>query len=107
MLEPDLFDELVTSGKGFAETPAYAAAARSSDGRLAIIYVPESQTITLDLARLSGPAKARWFDPTDGSYKSAESAPVPNSGRHEFTPPGKNAAGDTDFVLVLEASGRK
>lgn len=55
-----------------------------------------------NLAKLSGPAAARWFDPTSGELKAIEGAPLPSTGSREFTPPGKNAAGESDWVLVLE-----
>jgi hypothetical protein len=51
---------------------------------------------------MSHPVQVRWFDPTSGALKSMEDSPVPNQGRRNFTPPGKNAAGNTDWVLVLE-----
>jgi hypothetical protein len=41
----------------------YATAARTQDGRLAIIYAPTIRPLTIDMTRLSGPVTARWFDP--------------------------------------------
>ena len=60
--------------------------------------------ITINLASLRSPAKARWFDPTDGSYHDVAGEPLINRGHHQFTPPGKNHDGDDDWVLLLEAS---
>jgi hypothetical protein len=34
--------------------------------------------------------------------KGIEGPPIPNTGAREFAPPGKNAAGESDWVLVLE-----
>ena len=41
-------------------------------------------------------------DPTSGELKVLEGSALPDSGAREFTPPGKNAAGESDWVLVLE-----
>ncbi|MBS0560683.1 MAG: DUF4038 domain-containing protein [Proteobacteria bacterium] len=81
----------------------YVAAARTPDGTLAVAYLPEARRVTVDMGRLARPARARWFDPTDGTYRDAAAGAVPNSGERTFRPPGKNAAGDEDWVLVLEA----
>jgi uncharacterized protein DUF4038/collagenase-like protein with putative collagen-binding domain len=72
----------------------YALAAVTADRTLAIAYTPAERTLEVDHTTLPPGATARWFDPTDGSYRPA-SAP--------FTTPGKNAAGDSDWVLIFEA----
>ncbi len=48
--------------------------------------------------------KAQWFDPTDGRLKPVQADALPNHGSHEFAPPEKNASGDGDWVLLLEAA---
>jgi hypothetical protein len=82
----------------------YATAARTSDGAYAVVYMPTARTITVDMARLSGPAAAEWFDPSVGSYQVIAGSPFANAGSREFTPPGTNAAGDSDWVLLLKAA---
>lgn len=82
----------------------YATAARTSDGSYAVVYMPTARTITMNMARLRGPAAAEWFDPTNGIFQVVAGAPFPNEGTRQFTPPGKNAAGDDDWVLLLRAS---
>jgi hypothetical protein len=82
----------------------YAAAARTSDGSLVIVYMPSPRTVTVDMSKLSGLASARWYDPTSGMYTGVSGAPFANSNMRQFTPPGTNQAGDGDWVLVLEAS---
>jgi len=103
-LEPEAGEELVTQGRGKVGDDPYLAAARAADGTLAIVYVPKSRAITVDLARLSAPIKAQWFDPTDGSLKPVHAEGLPNKGSHEFAPSEKNAAGDSDWVLLLETA---
>jgi hypothetical protein len=71
----------------------YATAATTPDGSLGIVYVPTARTIKLDLTKLQAGVTARWFDPTDGTFRDA---------RAPFTTPGKNAAGAEDWVLVIE-----
>jgi hypothetical protein len=61
------------------------------------------RTASVDLAKLHGPATVRWFDPASGELKVIDGSPFPNSGTREFATPGKNAAGENDWVLVLEA----
>ena len=92
------------TGLGSLPTNTYATAARTSDGSLVLAYLPSLRSITVDLSKLAGPTTARWYDPTSGEYVAAGDSPLTNLGKKEFTPPGKNAAGDSDWVLVLEAS---
>ena len=65
--------------------------------------MPTIRTITVDLTKLSGPATARWYDPSNGAYTTIAGSPYTNTGTRPFTPPGKNNDGDTDWVLVLNA----
>jgi hypothetical protein len=82
----------------------YTTAARTADGSYVVAYMPTARTITVNMSRLRGPAAAEWFDPSAGTYKVISGSPFLNSGSHEFTPPGTNAAGDSDWVLLLNAS---
>ncbi len=94
-----LDDALVTArGSDAAEI----AATRTGDGKAAVIYIPPAgaSSITVDLARLTGPVDATWYDPTSDAHTPAGTTLV---GSHAFATPGKNAAGDGDWVLVLVA----
>jgi len=101
-LNPDVKHEMVTIGYGAWKQADYAMGALADDGSLAIIYLPSLRTFTVNLARLSGKAAARWFDPTSGESTTVEGSPFANTDSHELSPPGKNKAGDSDWVLVLE-----
>jgi hypothetical protein len=109
-LVPDRAHTTLTAGygtftrRGSISTDDYVTAARTPDGALMIAYLPSGRTITLDMAKLKGKALARWYDPTDGSYRTIHGSPLANGGSRQFTPPPKNGAGDDDWVLVLEAS---
>jgi Protein of unknown function (DUF4038)/Putative collagen-binding domain of a collagenase len=100
-LVPDLNGAVMTDGAGSGVD--HAATARSSDGSLAIAYIPTGRTVTIDMGQLSGPVTARWFDPTNGRY-TAIADRLANSGSRRFTPPVGNAIGHHDWVLVLETS---
>jgi hypothetical protein len=102
-LVPDTGGELVTGGRGTELTtdePAdvlendYVTAARTPDGRLAVVYLPTRRTITVDPSAMAAGTRAAWVDPASGARR-----PVPMAAR--FTPPGPNAAGGGDWLLVL------
>lgn len=101
-LVPESADAFVTQGRGKKGANTYLTAARSADGSLAIIYIPESQPFTIDLALMKGSTAASWFDPTDGSMTPIPAQPSLPRETFEFTPPGKNADGDSDWLLLLE-----
>lgn len=111
-LIPDQDHSVVTAGYGtFGKddrTPGgdYVTAARTGDGSLVMAYVPSTgkgtRTITVNMARLSGKANARWYNPTNGTYTSIAESPLANSGSRDFTTPGDNGTGTNDWVLVLE-----
>ncbi len=103
-LAPEPAEELIPSGRGERGKLDHVSAARAEDGTLAIVYIPQSRAVTVDLARLSAPIKAQWFDPTDGSLKLVQAEAFSNKGHHEFMPPEKNASGESDWVLLLEAA---
>jgi hypothetical protein len=49
---------------------------------------------------MSGSMRARWFNPTSARYTSIGT--FANTGTFNFTPPGDNGTGFTDWVLLLE-----
>ncbi len=84
----------------------YAAAARTADGSYVVVYMPTARTVTVDMSSLKGPATAKWFDPSNGTYRAVQGGQLPNKGTRQFTPPAKNRAGDSDWVLLLHALSR-
>ena len=109
-LVPDDDHLVVVSGYGsYAATGSvqdsnYVTAARTPDGRLVMAYVPEGQTIGVDMSKLAARVRARWYDPTNGTYRRVPGSPFDNAGTRRFSPPGKNGDGDPDWVLVLTAA---
>jgi hypothetical protein len=101
-LKPDLNNALLTDGLGPPEDRAVAA--RSADRSFAIIYLPSSRIISVDLGRLAGPAiRARWYDPADGRFFSVSGSPFQATGIHRLPRPGSNSSGFDDWVLVLDS----
>lgn len=82
----------------------FCTASRTPDGSVVIAYIPTARTITVNMASLKAPASARWFDPTNGAYTEIPGAPLANTGTRQFTPPGNNRDGDSDWVLLLVAA---
>jgi uncharacterized protein DUF4038/collagenase-like protein with putative collagen-binding domain len=111
-LVPDFDHRLVVSGHGKARTAGtvensdYVTAARTSDGELAIAYLPAGQTIRVNMGALAGRIRARWYDPSSGSYRRAAGLLLPSAGTRRFAPPGENGDGDSDWVLVLRRADR-
>jgi hypothetical protein len=80
----------------------HAQATRSASGDYAMIYVPVSRTITLDLAKLSGKMTVVWwFDPRTGEAREFER--FVRTDRKTFTPPSDGP----DWVLVLDDAERR
>ena len=108
-LVPDQAHKVVTAGYGtFAPdrnvgSSTYVTTASTPDGRLAIAYLPAGGAIVVDLARLAGSVRARWYDPANGTYRPVRGTPFRNAGKVRLQAPGKNADGDFDWVLVLNA----
>jgi hypothetical protein len=92
---------LVTAGAGTIDTTSYVAAAANPAGTLLVAYVGpgHSGDVTIDMSKMRGSITGRWFDPTSGGYQGIGT--LPNSGTRSFAPPGVNAAGDQDWVLIL------
>jgi hypothetical protein len=95
-LVPD--NTLITAGLGSGYTQV--AAARTADRKQALIYLPPgaASSITVDLSRMIEPVTATWQDPTAVGSMSAGGG---LTGSLKFTAPGRNASGDSDWVLVL------
>jgi len=75
-------------------------AMRAEDGSFAMIYLPQNQPITIDLAKIKGGQKrVQWYDPRTGNMTVAK-----RENTSTFTPPMQGQ----DWVLLVEgkAGGR-
>jgi hypothetical protein len=98
------FDGASHEGNHYVMASDYVTAARTPDGRLAMAYLPSLRVLKIDLAQLSAPVTARWYDPSRGTFVPIDGSPFRNSGQREFIPPGNNADGDGDWVMVMETN---
>jgi hypothetical protein len=109
-LVPDMNHTVLTAGFGTFSTNGlvndsdYATAARTGDGSLVMAYMPTTRSFTIDMSKLNGSATAQWFDPAGGTYIPIDGSPFTNTGSRGFTPPGTNADGDGDWLLILEST---
>jgi len=110
-LVPDQDHSVVTAGLGTYGTfqtrvsnSDFCTAAKTADGSFVVAYMPTARTITVNMAALKAPANAKWFDPARGIYTSVAGGPFANTGTRQFTPPGNNSDGDSDWILILDAS---
>jgi hypothetical protein len=110
-LVPDQDHTVVTAGLGSpgdmqsrASKIDFLTASRTPDGSYVVAYMPTARTITVNMASLKAPANGKWFDPTNGTYTTIDGQPFSNQGTRQFTPPGNNHEGDSDWVLLLDAS---
>lgn len=101
-LTPDLSHQILVEGTGAAGSPDRALLASTADGRLAIAYMPSRRALGIDVKRLGSPLKARWYDPSNGKFAAA--TPVSGERGARYEPPGNNAVGDSDWVLLLESA---
>jgi hypothetical protein len=99
--------KLVTSGQGSGQK--HIAAAATPEGDLLVVYVPptgaDSREFALDLSRMKGPGRARWYDPAAGAWITVSQS-LPNARDVPVRTPGPNRSGTNDWALVVEASDR-
>jgi hypothetical protein len=105
-LVPDGFAQigsLVTHGGGSIDRDDYVAVAATPNGSMLVAYLGPGKRggVGIDMSKLRGPATARWFDPTSGTY--IDIGTFPNTGARIFRPAQPNSAGDADWVLRLDA----
>jgi hypothetical protein len=97
---------LVSSRQWWGQKQIAAAATREGD--LLVAYVPptgrRSRSLAIDLSRMRGPARVRWYDPSTGGWIPVTGL-LPVSGGVALETPGANSAGTNDWALVLDAPG--
>jgi hypothetical protein len=93
-----------TSRRIFPHQDAICAAARTADGRTAVLYMPTRRTVATNLAVMPGERiHIRWFNPRSGDFHS--SGTVTPAAR-EFAPPAGSNDAQEDWVLLLETEPR-
>ena len=109
-LIPDQSHSILTAGfgaKGTFETRVsqsdYATAAATADGSFVVIYMPTARTVTIKMPAARSFRRARWFDPTNGTYQDIPRSHFAKGSSEQFTPSDRNHDGDSDWVLLLDA----
>lgn len=118
LLMPDLGNTLVTAGRGTRVTGfhaggsggnysgfsnSYVAASKTPDGSLAILYLPNPTTVTINQSLMAAGYTATWVDPVTCAKYTGTVGSAFNSGASDGTKPVSNSRGDPDWVLVLQA----
>lgn len=99
-LQPKVDTSLV--GNGLSSGASRICPALASDRSFAMVWKPSWGDLILNLGALAGSSvNARWYDPTNASFRAVPGSPFPASGQRTFVHPGANAAGGSDWVLVL------
>jgi hypothetical protein len=80
---------------------AYGAQAAGISNAVRMIYVPESQTVTVRELDPAGRYAAKIFDPVSGATTTLGTIQADRAGRWQCSPPGNC---DHDWVLILEAT---
>jgi len=81
---------LVTAGGGLSpDSSDYVAAAATPDGTLLVAYVPPAHLgpIIIDMTGMTGPTRARWFDPTTATFVDAGVGLLPPARPTKSSPP--------------------
>jgi hypothetical protein len=68
----------------------------ANKGKEYLVYLPENQEVTIDLAGSLGNYLTEWFDPTSGAFRTGEA--VEGGAERSLTSP----FGETDAVLYLK-----
>jgi Protein of unknown function (DUF4038)/Putative collagen-binding domain of a collagenase len=101
LLRPD-DGKLVVSGQSSGES--FSPAAIAADKSFALVYFPNGQALGIRIDALGAAhVAARWFDPSSGRYAAIAESPFSGAGTRMVNPPGDNANGYRDWVLVLES----
>jgi hypothetical protein len=94
----------ITSPGGDPRTAgdAYVAAAATTSGDLLVAYVPpwHDGSVGLDPTGMSSPLRARWYDPTSGTFTPAGVFGIDDL--RSVSPPRRNSGGAADWVLVVD-----
>lgn len=94
-LVPKTDASLVSSSLGTSGTTGRVCPALAADGSFALIWTPSvAVTVVMTNFRQSS-VRARWFDPSDGTFSAVSGSPFSNTGSQTMTPA-------ADCVLVLD-----
>lgn len=105
-LVPDIDHVVMTGGFGSSGSADYALLAVTDERDLAVAYLYDASLAPeIDLGAFAGAmVSARWVDPSSGASTDIAGSPFPSEGTMTFSPPGDNAQGFGDWLLVLSSA---
>lgn len=96
-------DQSVIVGNA-GEGSKHIGVTRDHQGAYVMAYLPDGESVTLDLAKLSGSsAIGWWYNPRTGKASSIRGR-FPTDRSHRFTPPADEE--ERDWVLVIDDASR-
>jgi Putative collagen-binding domain of a collagenase len=95
LLVPDISNVVMKFGSSGG-----SICARTSDGQIITVYLPFSQTVTIDMSKITDAGICNWYNPRTGV--STEIGNFANSGERNFTSPDSN-----NWVLVIDSAAAK
>ncbi len=87
--------EILTEQPGKKDASKFIATAKSKEGDLLVVYLPEGGSVTLKTDSIKKGATARWYHPRTGGWL--------NAGKLEKSPQTFKTADRNDWVLLIEA----
>jgi len=87
--------EILIEQPGEKDASKFIAAAKSKEGDLAVVYLPEGGSVTLKTDYIQRGSIARWYHPRTGGWLDA--------GKVEKTPQAFEALDRNDWVLLLKS----
>ncbi len=104
-LVPDTAHAFLTDGLGSSGSESYVLCAATPEGDLAVAYFYDgSSSPTVDLGAFAGATVSiSWVDPADGSVQPLAGSPFTTDATMSVSPPGDNADGDADWLLLFES----
>jgi hypothetical protein len=79
-----------------SDWPHKMVLSKTAKGDLAVAYLPDNDSINVDMSAFPASMKAKWLNPTNDEFQDI-SGQISNSGIHTFVRPGTG-----DWVLVLQ-----
>jgi hypothetical protein len=102
LLRPDTSDDFLVEGRGAYGSDDYAVVSKLANNRLAVIYLPTSRTVRINVEKIKGSSiRAVWINPRNNRrYLGGFFKP---KGTRELTPPSL----DEDWILLVGNAGKK
>ncbi|HEX8347653.1 MAG TPA: DUF4038 domain-containing protein [Actinoplanes sp.] len=97
-LQPDINHTFLTGGYGTYKYLDHAIASVADDKSFAVVYTPTAHSLNLRMPASGRTYTLRWFDPSNGTYRSG-STTAASGAAITMTTPGNNASGKPDWAI--------